>query len=577
MIEIIGTELNQWDVGRHVKITGIEAEYAHFANQGDSKAVIMGVVDIDATVPDYLLQTGKPLCVYAVKDGITIESKTFYVKKRERPENYVYDEDQRNFIYALISGAQEATEEANQAAEAATQAAQSADGSATRANAAAEAAEKASVNANKAADRASQTAKSLMVIGKAEGTSIHLDDAIEQYLVGLRVFGKTTQDGVPTSDAPVDLESGGKSGKVGVSIEGKNLLDLNAATFLGCINNGGVLVSNVNNAHYAALVCPGLVDTFMACKGKTVIFSANKSIDGRAMAVVIYGKMKSGDPYQSINGKVGERFVSFRIAEDFENITSVELRWNRSLSGAFTDTTSSITDLQVEIGAIATTYEPYKGQTITIETPNGLRGVPVSTGGNYTDANGQKWICDEIDLTRGVYVQRVGKYEYTGEESWVKSTAQNQALIDAGMVRYDARVPQYPKAGAVAVLSSHCLFAGLNSYDKTSGMGVWVSADSSYLEVRIVVDMDTVDELRTWLAEQYDSGTPVTVLYILATPIETSLSEEELAAYNALHTYRGHTTVTNDASAYMELEYAMDAKKYIDGLITGTILPARVE
>jgi hypothetical protein len=57
------------------------------------------------------------------------------------------------------------------------------------------------------------------------------------------------------------------------------------------------------------------------------------------------------------------------------------------------------------------------------------------------------------------------------------------------------------------------------------------------------------------------------VQYILATPIETPLSDEELVAYAALHTYRNSTTVSNDAGAYMELEYVMDAKKYIDSLV----------
>ena len=60
-------------------------------------------------------------------------------------------------------------------------------------------------------------------------------------------------------------------------------------------------------------------------------------------------------------------------------------------------------------------------------------------------------------------------------------------------------------------------------------------------------------------------------------PIETPLSEEELAAYAALYTYRNSTTVSNDAGAYMELEYMMDAKKYIDSKISGAILSATVE
>lgn len=112
MIEIIGPALNQWDTGRVVHITGIEAEYAHFANKGDSKAVILGIVDTHAKIPDFLLQTGKQLCVYAVKDGITVGTRTFYVQKRERPENYVYEDDQRNYIYELIQNAQTAADNA---------------------------------------------------------------------------------------------------------------------------------------------------------------------------------------------------------------------------------------------------------------------------------------------------------------------------------------------------------------------------------------------------------------------------------------------------------------------------------
>ena len=117
MIEIDGTALHQWDVGRRVVVTGIEVEYVHFANKGDTKAVIMGVVDTHAKIPDFLLQTGKQLCVYAVKDGITVGTRTFYVQKRERPENYVYEDDQRNYIYELIQNAQTAADNATAVAQ----------------------------------------------------------------------------------------------------------------------------------------------------------------------------------------------------------------------------------------------------------------------------------------------------------------------------------------------------------------------------------------------------------------------------------------------------------------------------
>ncbi len=117
MIEIIGTAINQWDSGRSVKVTDVEASHVHFANQGDSKAAVMELVDSQAPIPDYLLQTGKRLCVYAVANGVTVESRVFPVKKRERPADYVYDYDQRDYIYELIQSAEEATAEANRVAE----------------------------------------------------------------------------------------------------------------------------------------------------------------------------------------------------------------------------------------------------------------------------------------------------------------------------------------------------------------------------------------------------------------------------------------------------------------------------
>lgn len=117
MIEINGFGLNQWDTGRSVKITVEGATHAHFANQGDSKAVVKELKDEVVNIPDYLLQTGKQLCVYAVlvdsvEKRVTIESKIFSVKKRPRPADYVYEENQRDFIYALTEDAQAATADA---------------------------------------------------------------------------------------------------------------------------------------------------------------------------------------------------------------------------------------------------------------------------------------------------------------------------------------------------------------------------------------------------------------------------------------------------------------------------------
>lgn len=380
MIEIIGTELNQWDTGRSVKVT--EATHVHFANQGDSKAVIMELVNAEALIPNYLLQTGKQLCVYAVKDGVTIERKMFSVKKRERPENYVYDEDHRNYIYELITSA-----------------------------------EKAVADATEAAERATQAASSWAMIGDASGESVAFSDAVEQPFIGFRIFGKTTQDGIPTPDAPVELVSVGDSGSITVNVAGAS-----------------------------------------------------------------------------------------------------------------------------------------EANSITAATPNGLPGIPVKSGGNYTDANGRQWICDEIDFARGVYVQRVGRWIFDGspDESWVEAEkTESRDGVYHSYLGIDTPSMAY---------CSHYTFLEIAAVSRTEYRGMF---DINYRQVRVnAYGFADVEAFKTFL-----SSNPLILTAPLTYPIETPLSEEELAAYASLHTYRKNTTVSNDAGAYMEMEYSLDAKKYLDNLV----------
>lgn len=429
MIEIVGNELYQWDTGRVAEITGIEVEYVHFANKGDSKAVIMGAVDIHAQIPDFLLQSGKQLCVYAVKDGITVESKTFYVKKRERPENYVYEDDRRNYIYELVANAEMAIEGAIWATDEANTATANANLATETANMSADSANLAAKNASDAAYKASHTAKSLMVIGEVKGKSITVDDSIEQFLVGMRIFGKTTQDGTPTPDAPVEFESVGDRGSVVVNVVGDN-----------------------------------------------------------------------------------------------------------------------------------------DAQSMTIATPNGLPGIPVTSGGNYIDANGRQWICDEIDFTRGVYVKRVNKIALNTLEKWNK-TASNDIFQVTSKLPLPSRW--------VAGLCTHFQVKTIYYTSYKPYVRMTEGGQEIYFEGDVGVYTST-DEWKAFLTNEANAGTPVEVLYALATPIETPLSAEELAAYASLHTYRGNTTFSNDANAHMEIEYAMDAKTYIGRLINGITAVPRV-
>ena len=58
----------------------------------------------------------------------------------------------------------------------------------------------------------------------AAGESIRLTNSIDKNLAGLALYGKTTQNGTPTPENPVELVSVGDDGSVDVIVCGKNLL-----------------------------------------------------------------------------------------------------------------------------------------------------------------------------------------------------------------------------------------------------------------------------------------------------------------------------------------------------------------
>lgn len=322
------------------------------------------------------------------------------------------------------------------------------------------------------ADKARQN----ILIGSETGNPVSVSDAFSAPLCGLTVYGKSTQDGTPSPDNPVPIVSAGDGGTIGIKITGKNLISTEALfsptkTVFDVIDGHikgttetkyaqiGYLLQSGYPAQYTASVSGG---------SKTVEteLRAYKWVDGKLGNLVVQGFFPVGQRATisfSTDGK-SEYFVFFRPYDvsDFDYY-----------------------DMQLELGTTATAYEPYREQLLTLPTPNGLPGIPVTSGGNYTDQSGQQWVCDEIDLERGVKVQRMDKAAF--------------------------------------------------------------------------------DSTKT-LAEQNAA--------ILATPVETPLTPEEIAAYKSLTTYAPNTVVQAAHGAGLKLDYQRDVnitiKKLEDAIASMT-------
>lgn len=348
----------------------------------------------------------------------------------------------------------------------------------------------------------------------------------------------------PNPDYPQKLKSVGNDGSVEQFVKGKNWLDEKAVA--------PISVNTEGTKRYGW-------DLGVLPKGNYTL--------------TVYGNYTESKPisYKIITNGVYGDYVSLTVATKSRHIALDGTQ--KLIVYLFQDVTSlydNIT-LQLESGTVATPYEPYKSQSLIISTPNGLPGIPVSSDGNYTDENGKQWICDEIDLERGVKVQRIGEYRNTGEAMNMASCA-----LSSDGKRIYWNTPVLTAIYFSKSLSSHF---GQNDYGVETRDYLSKFQYNNYLYFSVPIGATEYgttyathkEAVTAWLAKTFSDVNPLIVKYQLATPIETPLTEEEISAYKALHTNYPNTTIYNDDGAYTEVKYVADTKNYVDNKIANEV------
>ena len=195
-----------------------------------------------------------------------------------------------------------------------------------------------------------------------------------------------------------------------------------------------------------------------------------------------------------------------------------------------------------------------KEQTLTLPTPNGLPGIPVTSGGNYTDQNGQQWVCDEVDLERGVRVQMVTTMVFSDSSGFAASSTTNGIRFLRAVK--NLKITDTATADANAFCSALAL--GANG-------GTWLTPDVfTITKTALYVRFKNITSLGE--LQQYLQQTPMSLTAILATPIETPLFPAEIAAYKALTAYAPDTVVQASDGAGIKLDYQRDVNLVVKNL-----------
>ena len=375
------------------------------------------------------------------------------------------------------------------------------------------------------ADKARQN----ILIGSETGNLVSVSDAFSAPLCGLTVYGRSTQDGTPSPDNPVPIVSAGDGGSVAVKVTGRNLLNIpdGSGTARGVTvtaKDGLISISGTaTSSGYAKLDIPPFIASGVVILSSSITSPKVKIVSETWEVVLSLGAAdKMSD--------MATRIVFIVTKGQTYNLTGVKV--------------------QLELGTTATAYFPYREQLLTFPTPNGLPGIPVTSGGNYTDPQGQQWICDEVDLKRGVKVQRVSAIDL----STCDITSTTEFAVTK---RLSIRLLMHGRDYKTEALCNKLQF--IVSFNKDIP--------------HFYVDKTNVQAFIPIGAKNPEEGEYI-VLYALATPIETPLTPAELAAYKALTTYAPNTVVQASDGAGVKLGYQRDVniaiKKLEDAIASMT-------
>lgn len=384
------------------------------------------------------------------------------------------------------------------------------------------------------------------IVETVKGSVVQIADSAEAFMEGLRIFGKSEQDGTPTPESPKEIKSIGGNGEVKVNINTGNLFPLNKFKGYEINNSAKQITLNGDRISFTGKGTTGKEDmVFFLNKeadklslppGKyTLSFKSNKPYGGtngeNTVEMYLIVEKKSGTVYQS-TGNAGKRTV------DIEDGDKMHFRFdinNNSMSAEFYD-------IMFNLGDTPLPYEPYAEQSLAIQTPDGLPGIPVTSGGNYTDSTGRQWVCDEICEQNGVIgVKRnVINYKITGNEY-----AQLDNPTTIGM-RVE-KIAKYPYTG-------FCNYAKMEGATTTVSVGI----SGNWVQIKNF-GFNTVAGFKEWV-----KNNDVYLMYTLKEPTFEPLPEEIQQKFKSLHTYYPTTVVTNNANADMQLDYVADTKLYID-------------
>lgn len=355
----------------------------------------------------------------------------------------------------------------------------------------------------------------------------HLADSDNGKIQDMMIYGKSSQDGTPTPENPVEIKS---VVNPTVKLLGSNILKIRDGEYqdVGCtitVSNGVIKLNGTsidNERIYLPIDTPSMLK-----EGTEIIFCPN-NIGGTEHINKCYVD------YSNENTK------GFSIASNIVNtpyvITRQDARYEFKLSIKITGGNTFNNETwkpQILIGKQITPFEPYKEQSIQL--PITLNAIPASSGGNVT-INEQQYIADYVDVENGKIVKCVEKL-FLKQALW-------GIAINKGVLRFYGRTNEALGIDGSKIIknpfsiSSHFAFV-TNTPDR---IGTFiVNADGTKANIGFAFSTDTTitsDDFNNWIL----NNKPFVLLPVLKE--ELPLTSEQIQALKELATYYPVTKIS---------------------------------
>ena len=391
-----------------------------------------------------------------------------------------------------------------------------------------------------------------IVCSTDKASSCYLNDSSKNHIKGLSLYGNSIQSAVPTPTAPVTIDN---VNNPTITLYKKNLFDMNRCTIhtngkailnstdrvnsiINFTTNGNTVNSGVYMRHTDLNTPAGLdrgygID-YTKLNGKSVTLSLDIQSDVDCRMRVQFTKYS---------------YTDVDISSTKQRFSVTEVVDTSKLNKAFCfyldniEATVTISNIQIEVGSIATNYESRECNSLTIEKSLHGMGDVCDTLTVNSDGTGY--------ITQRLFVERITSQKKSTSLEWNYSATTNRFFRNDYSYSFDV------KDNKPLILCSH-LDVGENekntAFDNSIG---WINVSGVGIAIRMTEFDGDIAKFKKWLDDN-----EVYMVAPLAKPIRVDLSKVEVDKILSLYTYYPITTIIADCD--FQLKYIADTKIYTD-------------